>query len=272
MTSFYTSLNGLKNAETDLSVVAHNIANAETTAFKKSSTQFADIVANGSAADPRLSVGIGATVSSINQNFSLGSIEQTGRSLDLAIDGEGFFATENPENNSLFYTRNGNFQLDGAGNITDASGQRLQVFPTDAAGIVTSTASTVDAVVPIVNAAGSDLANVTVSKSGIVLASYVDGTTEAVGRLAIANFIAPDGLRSIGQTKWAATGLSGTADFELPGINAAGQILSGSLERSNVDLAEEMVALITAQRNFQANAKAIDTATQISQTIINLRT
>src|SRR3546814_14467443 len=106
MTSVYTSLNGLKNSETDLSVVAHNIANAETTAFKKSSTQFADIVANGSAADPGLSVGIGATVSSINQNFSLGSIEQTGRSIDLAIDGEGFFATETPENNSRF-SKNG---------------------------------------------------------------------------------------------------------------------------------------------------------------------
>lgn len=272
MTSFFTSLNGLKNAETDLGVVAHNIANAETTGFKKSSTQFADIVANGSAADPRLSVGIGATVSSINQNFSLGSIEQTGRSLDLAIDGEGFFATRNSENNELFYTRNGNFQLDGAGNITDASGQRLQVFQTDAAGNVLNATSTIDAVAPIANAAGADLSNVTVNKSGVVFASFADGSTEAVGRLSIATFIAPDGLRSIGQTKWEATGISGPADFELPGLNVAGQILSGSLERSNVDLAEEMVALITAQRNFQANAKAIDTATQISQTIINLRT
>ena len=97
MTSFYTSLNGLKNAETDLGVIAHNIANAETTGFKKSSTQFADIVSNGSAADPRMTQGIGATVAAINQNFSLGSIEQTGRSLDLAIDGGGFFTTVNPE-------------------------------------------------------------------------------------------------------------------------------------------------------------------------------
>jgi flagellar hook protein FlgE len=272
MSSFYTSLNGLKNAETDLGVIAHNIANAETAGFKKSSTQFADIVANGAAANPRLAQGIGATVSAITQDFSLGSIEQTGRSLDLAIDGDGFFTTRNPENGELFYTRNGNLNIDGAGNIRDFAGQNLQVFATDAAGNVTSTAATIDAVVPLTNGAGSDLANVTVEGNGVVFASYADGTTEAIGRIAIAKFVAPDGLRSIGQTKWEATGISGAPNFELPGIGNAGLILSGALERSNVDLAEEMVALITAQRNFQANAKAIDTATQISQTVINLRT
>ena len=90
--------------------------------------------------------------------------------------------------------------------------------------------------------------------------------------MAVANFVAPEGLRAIGQTKWEATGTSGAALFDLPGIGKAGLILSGAIERSNVDLAEEMVALIVAQRNFQANAKAIDTATQMSQTVINLRT
>lgn len=271
MSSFYTSLNGLKNAETDLGVIAHNIANAETAGFKKSSTQFADIVANGSASNPRLSQGIGAAVASITQDFSLGSIEQTGRSLDLAIDGDGFFTTRNPENGELFYTRNGNMGIDGAGNIRDFAGQRLQVFPTDSTGTVTGTGSTVDAVVPLTNAAGADLANVTVEKNGVIFASYADGTTSAIGRVAVANFVAPEGLRAIGQTKWEATGISGAASFELPGIGKAGQILSGAIERSNVDLAEEMVSLIVAQRNFQANAKAIDTATQVSQTVINLR-
>ncbi|GAA4044901.1 flagellar hook-basal body protein [Parerythrobacter jejuensis] len=272
MTSFYTSLNGLKNAETDLGVIAHNIANAETTGFKKSSTQFADIISNGSAADPRLSVGIGATVSSIDQNFSLGAIEQTGRSLDLALDGDGFFAARNTENSEISFTRNGNLQVDGGGNVTDASGNRLQVFQTDTAGNVLNTASTIDATVPITNAGGSDLSSITVEKNGVVFAAYADGTSDAIGRVAVANFTAPNGLRSIGQTKWEATGVSGAPNYNLPGIGNAGQILSGALERSNVDLAEEMVSLITAQRNFQANAKAIDTATQISQTIINLRT
>lgn len=272
MTSFYTSLNGLRNAETDLSTIAHNIANAETTGFKKSSVQFADIVANGSASDPRLTGGIGATVSAINQDFSLGAIEQTGRSLDVAIDGDGFFAVRNQESGDTVFTRNGNFRIDGAGNMSDAADKRLQVFPTDAAGNVTSTAATIDALVPITNGAGADLSNVTVRKNGVIFASYADGSTEAIGRISIATFVAPDGLRGIGQTNWEATGLSGNPAYQLPGIGNAGELFSGALERSNVDLAEELVSLITAQRNFQANAKAIDTATQISQTIINLRT
>ena len=272
MSSFYTSLNGLRNAETDLGVIAHNIANSETTGFKKSSAQFADIVSNGSSGDPRLTTGIGATVSSIDQNFSLGSIEQTGRSLDLAIDGNGFFATRNTENDQVTFTRNGNLQIDGGGNITDSGGNRLQVFATDAAGTVTDTANTVDAVVPITNAAGAELSSVTVEQNGTIFATYADGTSSAIGRTAVANFISPGGLREIGQTKWEATGISGPVDYGLPGNGNAGSIRAGTLERSNVDLAEEMVALITAQRNFQANAKAIDTATQISQTIINLRT
>ena len=136
----------------------------------------------------------------------------------------------------------------------------------------TSTAATVDALVPITNTAGFDLSNVVVQKNGVIFASYSDGSTDAIGRIAIATFVAPDGLRSIGQTNWQATGLSGAPGFQLPGIGNAGEMFSGALERSNVDLAEELVSLITAQRNFQANARAIDTATQISQTIINLRT
>lgn len=272
MSSFYTSLNGLRNAETDLSVIAHNIANAETTGFKRSSTQFSDIISNGSTADPRLASGIGATVSSIDQNFSLGSVEQTGRSLDLALDGDGFFAARNTENSEITFTRNGNLQVDASGNITDSFGNRLQVFQTDAAGNVLSTAATIDAAVPVTNAGGSDLASITVERNGLVFAGYADGSSDAIGRIAVASFISPNGLREIGQTQWEATGVSGAPNFSLPGNDNVGNILAGSLERSNVDLAEEMVALIVAQRNFQANAKAIDTASQISQTVINLRT
>ena len=150
--SFYTSLNGLKNAQTDLGVIAHNIANVETNGFKKGNTQFADIVVNSASSNPRMTQGLGARVEAIVQNFALGPIEQTG------------------------------------------------------------------------------------------------------------------------SANWEATGISGTATFGLPNQGAYGSLLSGALERSNVDIAEELVGLITAQRNFQANAKAIDTATQVSQAIMNLRT
>ena len=268
--SFFTSLSGLKNAETDLRVIANNIANAETVGFKKSSVQFADLVATGSATDPRRSPGIGATVAGITQDFVLGPLEQTGRALDLAIDGDGFFALSNPFSGDVSYSRNGNFRLTAGGELEDSWGNRLQAYPVDAAGIPTS-AIPADVAVPVANGAGATLANVTINVRGIIIAAYADGSSQPIGQVALATFPAPNGLRAAGQTKWQATGESGAAVFGNPGIGTYGEMISGALERSNVDLAEEMVSLLTAQRNFQANAKAIDTATQISQTVLNLR-
>jgi flagellar hook protein FlgE len=268
--SFFTSLSGLRNAETDLRVIAHNIANAETAGFKKSSAQFADLVASGSATDPRRTAGIGATVSAITQDFTLGPLEQTGRSLDIAIDGDGFFALANPFSGDLSFTRNGNFRLLASGSLQDATGNTLQSFPVDASGVATSNVPG-NTIVPLTNAAGSALANVTIDNRGVVNAAYSDGTTTPVGQIALATFAAPNGLRAVGQTKWQASGDSGAPVFGNPGIGNNGEMISGALERSNVDLAEEMVSLLTAQRNFQANARAIDTATQISTTVISLR-
>ncbi len=268
--SFYTSLNGLKNAQVDLGTVAHNIANVETTGFKKSRVDFADIVAGSAYTNPKLIQGIGATVESITQNFSLGPTEQTGSSLDLAINGDGFFSTVSSLTGQTYFTRNGSFTMDERGFIHDGSENRLQVLPTDAAGTITSTTPT-NAQIPLTNAAGADLAGVTVNFDGAVIATFADGSNQTVGKIALATFISATGLKQVGSSNWQATGISGVAKFVQPGAGQYGQLLSGALERSNVDIAEELVNLITAQRNFQANAKAIDTATQISQTIINLR-
>ncbi|WP_305095441.1 flagellar hook-basal body protein [Croceibacterium aestuarii] len=269
--SFYTSLNGLKNAQTDLGVIAHNIANVETTGFKRGKSSFADVVAGGANTDPRMIKGLGATLEGITQNFALGPIEQTGSALDVAITGDGFFAMRSAESGHTLYTRNGAFGIDGAGFIDDGSNNRLQVFPTDTAGNVTST-TPVDAQIAPTNAAGAEFAGITVAADGKVSASYADGSVEAVGKVALASFIAPTGLKQVGSSNWESTGISGAAKYGAPGQGQFGSLLSGALERSNVDIAEELVGLITAQRNFQANAKAIDTASQISQTVINLRT
>jgi flagellar hook protein FlgE len=269
--SFYTSLNGLKNAQTDLGVIAHNIANVETNGFKKGTTQFADIVAGSAQTNPRMVQGIGASVEAITQSFSLGPIEQTGSALDMAITGDGFFAMRSGDTGKTIYTRNGSFGIDAGGFITDGGVNRLQVFPSDANGDITST-TPVDARIAPVNAAGAEYVGVVVDKDGTVTASYADGTVESVGSVALASFIAPTGLKQIGSSNWESTGISGAANYGSPGTGQLGSLQSGAIERSNVDIAEELVGLITAQRNFQANAKAIDTATQISQTVINLRT
>jgi len=269
--SFYTSLNGLKNAQTDLGVIAHNIANVETNGFKKGRTEFADVVAGSAQTDPRKVQGIGATLEAITQNFTLGPIEQTGGALDVALTGDGFFAMRSVESGKTLYTRNGAFGIDEAGFINDGSNNRLQVFPTDAAGNVTST-TPADAQIPATNADGAEFVGVTIAKNGNVSASYADGSVTVVGSIALASFVSPTGLRQVGSSNWEATGISGAASYGSPGTGPYGSLQSGALERSNVDIAEELVGLITAQRNFQANAKAIDTATQISQTIMNLRT
>jgi flagellar hook protein FlgE len=268
--SFYTSLTGLKNAQTDLSVISHNIANAETGGFKKSATAFSDIVSASILTDPALTTGIGARVASITQNFALGPIEQTGSALDVAVNGEGFFTVVNPLSGQTNYTRNGSFTVDGAGFIKNAQGAQLQAFPVNATGQISGT--TLQAVqIPPTNAAGSAFAGVSINASGSVVATYADGTNTSLGVVALAQFISPTGLKQLGDASWAATGVSGTASYGQPGSGLFGALLPGALERSNVDIAEELVGLITAQRNFQANAKAVDTATQISQTIINLR-
>lgn len=267
--SYYTSLNGLRNAQTELDVISHNIANAETNGFKKSRVEFADIVAGSAYTNPKMMRGIGASVEAIQQNFALGPIEQTGSALDIAINGDGFFSTVNPATSQTYFTRNGSFSADGSGYIVDNSGNQLQAFPVTG-GVVGATPASVQ--IPLVNGNNAQFAGVTVAANGDVTASYADGSNTVVGRIALASFVAPAGLKQAGSSNWLSTGLSGAASFGQPGNAQYGDLLSGALERSNVDIAEELVGLITAQRNFQANAKAIDTATQISQTVINLRT
>ncbi len=268
--SFFTSLSGLRNARTDLSVISNNVANAESVGFKKSNAQFADLVASGSATDPRRTPGIGATASRVSQDFALGQLEQTGRALDLAINGDGFIATTDAISGDLTFTRNGNLELVGTGELEDAFGNGVQGFPLDANGAPTTFVPT-EVVIPTTNGAGAVLSGVGIDLRGVISATYADGTVDDVAQVALATFPATGGLQSIGLTKWEATAESGPPEFGQPGVGNYGQVRSGSLERSNVDLAEELVALLGAQRNFQANARAIDTATALTQTVLNLQ-
>ena len=268
--SFYISLSGLNNAQTGLNVIAHNIANAETNGFKKSEASFGDVVASSVLTNPSLTQGIGSTVSSIAQNFALGPIEQTGSALDLTINGDGFFTTVSPTSATTIFTREGSFKIDGQGYVVNNSLNRLEVFPTDTAGTITSTTPG-PAQVPPFNAAGAQFTGVNVSSEGSITAAYADGSTVILGKVAVANFTSPQGLKQLGSSNWLSTGLSGSATYNPPGSGSAGPLLSGALERSNVDLSEELVKLITAQSYFQANSKAIDTSQQLLQTVIQLR-
>jgi flagellar hook protein FlgE len=262
--TIYASLSGLRAAQTDLDVIANNLANSETTGFKKSTVNFADVVVNSVFSTANSANGVGVRVDKIDQNFAIGPVDQTGNALDLAIGGDGFFSVVSPQSGQTVFTRDGHFSADSAGKIIDSDGNQLQMLTT--AGGTPSAAQ-----VALTNAAGSGLAGVTVGTDGTIAATYQDASSIAVGQVALASFATPTGLKPIGSANWTATGLSGAPTYGVPGSGSVGGLLTGSLEQSNVDVSNELVNLITAQRYFQANAKAVDTANTITETIINLR-
>jgi flagellar hook protein FlgE len=274
--SFYTSLSGLKGAQTDLATISNNLANVGSTGFKKSRAQFGDLFASAPTQTTRLVAGQGTRLNGVMQQFTQGTLEATDKTLDLAIAGDGYFVVRgDAPRQDVSFTRNGSFTVSVDRHVVDSTGATLQLLPTDSAGNVTSTAlSTLTAMtLPVAdpNDANSALVNVSIGIDGLVSATYANGSSQALGKVAMASFTAQEGLRPIGDAHWQSTGDSGP-----PVINSAtngplGSIRSGALERANVDVTEELVSLISAQRNFQANAKAIETATAMTQTIIGLR-
>jgi len=430
--SFNTSLSGINAANADLNVTANNIANVNTTGFKESRAEFADLFAYSSYGLARNAIGTGVKVSNVAQQFSQGNIDPTGRSLDFAIDGEGFFTVN--KNGSLLYTRAGNFQTDNQGYIIPPDGARLQVFAPNANGngfdvgrlsdlqllttdsppsatteidmmvtlpgnaqppllttfdpaepnsynassggvtvydslgvahvqtsyfvkgadpnewfvynyidgmpanpgsnpgdpnatppvpadpgtptrlvfsnngaletIGTTTPTdgriTLEAFTPGTGAgtlnltlniygstqygssfalrdvrqngyAAGKLSEISVSEDGVVFARYSNGDDKALGQVALTKFVNPQGLQPQGNNMWAATYSSGSPRTGAPDTSDFGQIAAGSLESSTVDLTEQLVNMIVAQRNFQANAQMISTQDQATQTVLNIR-
>ena len=275
--SYYTSLSGLKAAQTDLSVVSNNIANVGSIGFKKGRATFGDIVAASAFQASGSTPGLGTRLQGIQQQFTQGSFQTSDRTLDLAISGQGFFVTHaTAAGGATAFTRAGAFTTDANNNVIDANGAFLQVLPVDAEGNATGSdlAGTKNLQIPATIGTGdavSKLDNVSVDAKGVVSATYADGTVTKLGRVAIANFADPEGLRQLGNASWTPTGLSGAATVGGAGEDGFGAVQSGALEQANVDLTEELVSLIQAQRNFEANAKAIDTSTQILDAAVNLR-
>ena len=275
--SFYTSLSGLKGAQTDMSVISNNIANANSIGFKRSKATFGDIFASSPTQSTKTVAGQGQRLIGIAQQFTQGSYETSEKTLDLAVVGEGLFVVKGePPREQVTYTRNGAFSPTADGHIVDSTGQKLQLLPVDASGNVTdrTLAGMTDFVLP--SGAPSDptssLINVAVGQDGLVSATFANGEMQVLGKVAMATFPAMEGLRPIGDAHWQSTGESGDPTIDAATNGPMGAIRSGALERSNVDITEELVMLIGAQRNFQANAKAIEGASTLTQTIINMRT
>ena len=279
--TFYVSLSGLKGAQADLSAISNNVANVNSTAFKKSKAQFGDIFAASPMQTTHQVAGQGVRVQGITQQFTQGTIETTDKTLDLAITGEGFFTVKG-EDGTVSYTRNGAFSVDNDRYAVDTTGSRIQVFAVDpetgdlttAPTSGTSAGDLTDLQIPTTymgEADGAQLTSVGVSKEGLVSAIYADGSTVYLGQVAMASFNSLEGLRQQGDAHWTSTVESGNPIFGTANEGMFGSVNSGSLERSNVDITDELVQLIAAQRNFQANAQVVQAEDAITQTIINMR-
>ncbi|MCB1921707.1 MAG: flagellar hook basal-body protein [Candidatus Competibacteraceae bacterium] len=258
--SMYTGLSGLQAANTDLATTSHNIANAGTTGFKNGRTEFGDLVDSNAA----LGGGLGVKTQAVNQQFQQGGIMTTGNALDLAITGNGFFTVQDVGATDFNYTRSGSFHLDNQGFIVNNLGQQL--IGATGAGIQLS--------------GTGPWSNITVNTTtGVIEATDSTGATvQANDVLGLVDFNNVQGLKKISDTQWMETtasgpptpGGAGAPTPGLPGTNGLGNLMSGALETSNVDLTEQLVNMILAQRNFQANSKTITVNNTLTETITQI--
>jgi flagellar basal-body rod protein FlgG len=240
-----------------VNTIANNLANVNTTGFKKSRVDFEDLfyaTYNGKGAETPeggklpvgIEVGMGVRPVAIQKIFTQGDYLQTGNNMDLAIEGNGFFKILSDGED--VYTRDGAFKIDSDGYIVNSRGQRLQP----------------EFVVP------SETATITVSKTGEITCMSNDGNPLATGNIPTYIFPNPAGLKSLGMNQYAETPASGDAIEGTPGTDNYGTITSGYLEMSNVDAVEEMVNMIAAQRAYELNSKSIKASDDMLQTVTGL--
>lgn len=262
--ALYTAATGMKAMDTKLNVVANNLANVETVAFKRSRANFADILYQtlerpglrgglGTPLPTGKQIGVGTQLSSIALNFEQGAPEITNGELDMLIKDDGFFQVlafvDGAE--TALYTRAGNFTLDSEGAIVLDNGIGAVLDP----GIT----------VP----SGAD--DISISQTGLVQA-VLPGSSEHqdIGQIELARFVNSQGLEQLGDNLFRQTDASGEPILGVPSQDGMGVVIQGQLERSNVDPVRELVALIQTQRSFELNSQSLQAADQTLQTLVNI--
>ncbi|TVP45392.1 MAG: flagellar basal-body rod protein FlgG [Gemmatimonadales bacterium] len=250
---------GMMAQQTRVEVISNNLANVNTTAFKRSRAQFEDLLyqtvqhaqpvgEEGAGVLSAIQVGRGTRLSSVQRIGAQGPLQPTGRSLDLAIEGDGFLQVRTPAGD-LAYTRDGNLTISDRGVLVSQNG--YPVMP--------------DVTIPI------DASEIIITRNGVVAAT-VPGSVEAVelGRIELVRFTNPAGLRALGENLLAESSASGHPISGFPQEDGFGRLIQGSLEGSNVEVVQEMVEMITALRAYEINSKAIKTAEQMGEMANNL--
>jgi flagellar basal-body rod protein FlgG len=257
--SLWIAKTGLDAQQLNIDVVANNLANVSTTGFKRSRAVFEDLLyqilrqpgaksSQQSEIPSGLQLGTGVRPIATERIFTQGNLTQTGNPLDLAINGNGFFQITLPDGTTA-YTRDGSFQINSQGQLVTASGYTV-------APAITIPANTL---------------SITVSPDGIISVQQAGNPTPVqVGQLQLASFINPAGLQSMGGNLYLETAASGAPSTNTPGTNGLGVLNQGYLETSNVNVAEELVKMIEAQRAFELNSRAITASDQMLQRLAQL--
>lgn len=256
--AIHTAATGMDAMQTNLDNVANNLANVNTTAFKKSSAEFQDLyyqtmrapgtqISADTNAPTGVQVGVGVKTASVHKDFTPGSARPTGNQLDVLINGDGFFSVQR-ENGETAYTRDGGFKVDGTGRVMTSSGQLLNpaiTIPPNSTGI-------------------------TIAPNGIVSSKDSEGKVSQIGQIELVSFVNPQGLNALGGNLYQISDSSGQPVQGQPGINGLGQLEQYKLESSNVNVVNEMVNMIQAQRAYEMNSKVMSAADQMLQVSNNV--
>lgn len=258
MRSLWTAATGMVAQQLNIDVISNNLANTNTSGFKKSRAEFEDLMYEtmriaGSATDGDnripvgIQVGMGVRPTAVHKFFTQGDFQNTGNPLDMAIEGEGFFQVL--VGDQLMYTRSGAFKLNQDGTLVTANGYPLQpefTVPTDAKSVA-------------------------ISERGRITALDANGQEIAAGEIPLYSFVNPAGLDAKGRNLYIPTEASGEAIEGVPGEENLGTIAQGFLEMSNVEVVDEMVQMIVGQRAYEMNSKAIQTSDNMLQTAVQLK-
>jgi flagellar basal-body rod protein FlgG len=256
--SLYSAATGMEAQELNLNTIANNLANVNTTGFKKSKIEFQDLLyqktrpagadaGSGNVVPTGVEVGNGTRAAATSKVFTQGQLSQSGQQLDLAIQGDGFFAVQKPDG-TIGYTRDGSFKLNAQGQVVTADGMPvLSGFQTIQSGAT----------------------SISIDQGGDVTVQGPNGAQTF--NLTLTRFANPAGLESIGGNLYNETQASGSPLSGQPGLQGFGTVVQGYLEGSNVSIVEEMVNLIVAQRAYEINSKSVQASDQMLQNVNNIK-
>ncbi len=257
-----TAASGMYAQQVNIEVIANNIANVNTTGFKKNKAEFQDLMYQEVQIHPqttptpgiyesstnKIQVGNGVQTASTQKLFLQGDITATNNQLDIAIQGEGFFQIKKSDG-SYVYTRDGSFKINAEGNIVTSGGLILEPELT----------------------LGENVLGVSISRDGTFEVREAGGETFVLGNIELVRFMNSGGLKPLGDNLYAETEASGQPVLGTPGESGFGDVHQGYLESSNVDIVEEMISMITAQRAYEMNSKTVKTVEEMMTTANELK-